>query len=90
MRTHVTFRHPAEFVFPQMLAVTVRSNLRGTWQPMPVHANAGDTIHFLTRLDGAFPNLGQGNVAVTEHRPTSSRQRSSRAPSRSRPGNDGR
>jgi hypothetical protein len=47
-----------------MLAVTVRSNLRGTWQPYPERATAGETINFLTRLDAAFPSLGNGNVAL--------------------------
>ena len=51
--------------FPQVVAVTVRSNLHGTWQPFPEYATAGNTINFLTRIRSVNPNVVNGNVALS-------------------------
>jgi len=48
--------------FPQLLAVTLRANLQGTWQPFPEYT--GNTINFFSRLSSANPNTVNGNVGL--------------------------
>lgn len=52
--------------FPQLLAVTRRGELRGSWQPFPEYAVTGETtLGFFSRLAGAGTANAGGNVAAT-------------------------
>jgi hypothetical protein len=48
---------------PNVLAVTQRANLAGSWQPFPEYAITGETtMGFVVRLQGASTDFAGGNV----------------------------
>lgn len=49
---------------PQLVAVTSRGALKGSWTPMPSYDSGGQTVFFSTHLAGANSNLANGLVGL--------------------------
>jgi hypothetical protein len=56
--------------FPQLIAVTTRGALQGSWEPFPEYAVKSDTtMGFSTRLSGPTTDTGSGTVSATASPP---------------------